>query len=47
MIEVANLRSSGLLDGFLSMNGAKIKANNATPGIVTPATIGWNIVNNS
>ena len=47
MIEVANLRSSGLFDGFLSMYGARIKANKAIPGTVTPATMGWNMVSNS
>ena len=45
--EVANLRSSGLLDGFLSMYGAKISTIRPTPGIVTPAIIGWNIVSSS
>ena len=43
----ANLRSSGLLDGFLSMYGAKIRMISPTPGMVTPATIGWNIVSSS
>src|SRR5210317_2454469 len=47
MSEVANLRSSGLFDGFLSMYGAKINMMMPTPGMVTPATIGWNIVSNS
>src|SRR5580765_43702 len=47
MIEMANLRSSGLLDGFLSMYGAKISRINPTPGSVTPAIIGWNIVSSS
>ena len=41
------MRSSGLLDGFLSMYGAKISTMMPTPGIVTPAIIGWNIVNSS
>src|SRR4051794_6923878 len=45
--EMANLRSSGLLDGFLSMNGAKISTIRPTPGIVTPAIIGWNMVSSS
>ena len=45
--EVANLRSSGLFDGFLSMNGAKISTIRPTPGMVTPAIIGWNIVSSS
>src|ERR1700741_1508723 len=45
--EIANLRASGLLDGFLSMNGANIKTIRPTPGIVTPAIIGWNIVSSS
>src|SRR4029453_11067721 len=44
---VANLRSSGLLEGFLSMYGAKISTIRPTPGIVTPAIIGWNIVSSS
>src|SRR3954468_2505108 len=47
MIEIANLRSSGLLDGFLSMYGAKIRRIKPTPGRVTPAIIGWNIVSSS
>ena len=38
--EIANLRSSGLFDGFLSIYGARINKNRAKPGIVTPATIG-------
>src|SRR5687767_9987539 len=45
--DVANLRSSGLLDGFLSMYGAKISTIRPTPGMVTPAIIGWNIVSSS
>ena len=45
--EMANLRSSGLFDGFLSMYGAKIRTISPTPGIVTPAIIGWNIVSSS
>src|SRR5580765_4465654 len=47
MIEMANLRSSGLLDGFLSMYGAKIRRIRPTPGSVTPAIIGWNMVSSS
>src|SRR4026209_2239591 len=47
MSEMANFRSSGLLDGFLSMNGAKISTINPTPGSVTPAIIGWNMVSSS
>src|SRR5829696_8060954 len=45
--DVANLRSSGFCDGFLSMYGAMIKMIRPTPGMVTPATIGWNIVSSS
>ena len=45
--EMANLRSSGLFDGFLSMNGAKMSTIRPTPGMVTPAIIGWNIVSSS
>ena len=45
--DVANLRSSGLFDGFLSMYGAKISTIRPTPGMVTPAIIGWNIVSSS
>ena len=41
------MRSSGLFDGFLSMYGAKISTIRPTPGIVTPAIIGWNIVSSS
>src|SRR4051794_10877761 len=46
-MEIAYLRSDGLFDGFLSMNGAIAMRPSATPGIVTPATIGWNIVRSS
>src|SRR5690349_4770822 len=46
-IEIANFRSLGLLDGFLSMNGAIAISPSATPGMVTPATIGWNMVSSS
>src|SRR4051812_1681972 len=45
--EMANLRSSGLLEGFLSRYGAKIRMIRPTPGMVTPATIGWNMVSSS
>src|SRR5262245_40075978 len=45
--EMANLRSSGLWDGLRSMNGARISPIRPSPGSVTPATIGWNIVNSS
>src|SRR5215210_728165 len=45
--EMANLRSSGLLLGFLSMYGASMRPKMPMPGIVTPATIGWNMVNSS
>ena len=47
MSEIANLRSSGLLDGFLSMYGASINKKMPIPGMVTPATIGWNMVSSS
>ncbi len=47
MIEIANLRFSGLFDGFLSMYGARISRMSAKPGSVTPATMGWNIVSSS
>src|SRR6266511_1805684 len=46
-IEIANLRSEGACDGFLSMNGATASRKRPMPGIVTPATIGWNIVSSS
>ena len=46
-IAIANLRSVGLTDAFLSMNGARAIKPRATPGIVTPATMGWNIVRSS
>src|SRR6478672_4338845 len=46
-IEITNFRSSGLFDGFLSMYGATMSRNSPIPGIVTPATIGWNIVSSS
>ena len=42
-----NLRSSGLLDGFRSRYGASTSAIRPTPGSVTPATIGWNVVSSS
>ena len=44
---IANLRSVGLFDGFLSMYGVIASKPSATPGMVTPATIGWNIVSSS
>src|SRR5262245_50089237 len=46
-IEIANFRSLGLFDGFLSTNGASAIRPSPTPGMVTPATIGWNIVRSS
>src|SRR2546421_7128733 len=46
-IEIANLRSVGACDGFLSTKGATPSRNNPMPGIITPATIGWNIVSSS
>src|SRR6187200_1812310 len=45
--EIANFRVSGLLDGLRSMYGARIRAKSPMPGMVTPATIGWNIVSSS
>src|SRR3954470_23386497 len=47
MSAIANLRSSGLLLGLRSVYGASMRANRPMPGIVTPATIGWNIVSSS
>ena len=44
---MANFRSFGLFDGFESTYGAIIRMNRPMPGIVTPATIGWNIVRSS
>src|SRR6266511_6181128 len=46
-IEIANLRSDGACDGFLSTNGATASRKMPMPGMVTPATIGWNIVSSS
>src|SRR3954451_11478978 len=45
--EIANFRFSGLLDGLRSMYGDRIREKSPMPGIVTPATIGWNIVSSS
>src|SRR5215204_4341990 len=45
--EMENLRSSGLLLGFRSMYGARISKKMPMPGMVTPATIGWNMVSSS
>src|SRR4051794_6773944 len=45
--EMTNLRSSGLIEGLWSRNGARISAIRPTPGSVTPAIIGWNVVSNS
>src|SRR5689334_12579855 len=47
IIEIANLRSPGFVDGFLSTYGVMARTPSATPGMVTPATIGWNIVSSS
>src|SRR3954470_20262705 len=44
---IANFRSSGLFDGFESTYGAMISRNMPMPGMVTPATIGWNMVSSS
>src|SRR5262249_24718788 len=46
-IEMANLRSSGLLLGLRSMYGASIRPKMPMPGMVTPVTIRWNIVSSS
>ena len=46
-MEMANLRSSGLLLGLRSVYGANMRANRPMPGMVTPATMGWNIVSSS
>jgi hypothetical protein len=46
-IEIANFRSVGACDGFLSTNGATARRNRPMPGIVTPATMGWNMVSSS
>src|SRR3546814_7435 len=45
--EMTYLRSLGLLDGLRSVYGARMRANMPMPGIVTPATIGWNMVSSS
>src|SRR5262245_19672417 len=47
IVTIANLRSAGLFEGFLSKYGVIASSTSATPGIVTPATIGWNIVRSS
>ena len=44
---IANLRSVGLCDGFLSMYGVIASRPSATPGMVTPATTGLNIFSSS
>merc|ERR1712034_280051 len=44
---MANFRSSGLVEGFLSMKGARISRKIPIPGMVTQATIGWNMVSSS
>src|SRR4029453_1613073 len=46
-MEMANLRSSGLWDGLRSVYGARIRPISPSPGMVTPATMGWNIVSSS
>ncbi len=46
-IDVIHLRSSGLFEAFLSINGAKISTISPIPGRVTPAIIGWNMVRSS
>src|SRR5690349_11852828 len=47
IIVMANLRSSGLCDGFLSMYGVIAITPSAMPGINTPATDGLNIFRSS
>ena len=47
MSEIANLRSSGLFDGLRSMIRGEDQTIRADAGMVTPATIGWNIVSSS
>ena len=47
MSEMANLRSSGFREGFLSRYGAMTSRKRPMPGMVTPATIGWNMVRSS
>ncbi len=44
---MATLRSSGWTLGFLSMKGVSIRPKMPMPGMVTPATIGWNMVSSS
>src|SRR5205823_8916518 len=44
---MANLRSSGFWLGLRSLYGASISPKMPMPGMVTPATIGWNIVSSS
>ena len=46
-IAIANLRSAGLFDGFLSTNGASMSSTSAMPGMSTPAICGLNIVSSS
>src|SRR5688500_11352884 len=46
-MEIANLRSSGLLLGLRSVYGARMRAKRPIPGMVTPATMGWNMVSSS
>src|SRR6266568_775815 len=38
---IASVRRSGRIDGFLSKYGVAPSASRASPGMVTPATIGW------
>src|SRR5207248_1163769 len=45
--DTANFRSSGLWLGLRSVNGASMRPKMPMPGIVTPATMGWNIVSSS
>src|SRR5439155_4491691 len=45
--EIANLGSSGLIDELQSVYGGRRRPKIPMPGMVTPATIGWNIVRSS
>ena len=47
IIVMANFRSVGLCDGFLSMNGTIASSTSAIPGSNTPAIIGLNIFRSS
>ena len=47
MMAMASLRSSGWLLGFLSVYGTSMRPKMPMPGMVTPATMGWNMVSSS